>query len=403
MTHFIRLALLSLALAFSTGLFAAPDAAAAPPAAPAAPAYNTTLIALVSIALVLMLAMGALGNVLKSLALLHMDKIKKDRTAGRAAKVAALLLIGFLAGGTAVADEAVNAAAATVEVAPKFIAGIPRFEFQMLIGLIGFEVLAIIAMAAIVNGLLKALRAVPEKAVVAKAILKKNYLDIFNKSVAIDKEKDILLDHEYDGIHELDNSLPPWWKWGFAFTILFSGIYLWHYHAGSGLNSHEEYLAEVKIAEEEKAAYLANAANNVDENTVKMLAEANEIASGARLFAASCAACHAPDGGGGVGPNLADDYWLHGGSIKDVFTSVKYGWPDKGMKSWKDDFSPRQIAEISSYIKTLKGSKPAAPKAPQGDLFVESGAPTEAAPTAQADAAPKPISSTATARAHAGL
>jgi cytochrome c oxidase cbb3-type subunit 3 len=101
-----------------------------------------------------------------------------------------------------------------------------------------------------------------------------------------------------------------------------------------------------------------------------MLDEAG-IASGATIFQTACAACHAKDGGGGVGPNLTDEYWLHGGSLSDVFKSIKYGWPDKGMKSWKDDFSPKQIAELTSYIKSIKGTKPAAPKEKQGEIYQE--------------------------------
>jgi cytochrome c oxidase cbb3-type subunit 3 len=148
-------------------------------------------------------------------------------------------------------------------------------------------------------------------------------------------------------------------------------IYLWYYHAGgNGPSSYDEYVAEVQTGEEAKAAYLAKSANNVDENTVKVL-DATAIASGKTIFETNCAACHAKDGGGGVGPNLTDEYWLHGGGVKNVFKSIKYGWPDKGMKSWKDDFSPNQIAQLASYITTLQGTKPLTPKEKQGELYNE--------------------------------
>src|SRR5690606_21981681 len=89
-------------------------------------------------------------------------------------------------------------------------------------------------------------------------------------------------------------------------------------------------------------------------------------------FTKNCVACHAADGGGNaVGPNLADPYWLHGGSLKDIFKSIKYGWKDKGMKSWKDDFSPKQIAQLASFVKSLQGTTPTAPKEKQGDLYIE--------------------------------
>jgi len=210
----------------------------------------------------------------------------------------------------------------------------------------------------------------PELAPILKQV-KVPFWDRINDVVAIEKEQDIMLDHDYDGIRELDNNLPPWWKYGFYLTIVVAFVYIWYYHAGgSGPSSYEEYVAEVKKGEAEKAAYLAKSANNVDENTVKM-GDAASVMAGQNIFQSTCAACHAKDGGGGVGPNLTDDYWLHGGSIQDVFKSIKYGWSDKGMKSWKDDFSPKQIADIASYIKSIKGSKPAAPKDKQGELYVE--------------------------------
>jgi cytochrome c oxidase cbb3-type subunit 3 len=352
------------------------------PEAPAAAAKNSglnmTLVLLMSLALVLMAGIGVLANVMKSLAYLHMDKMKSEREGSTLAKAAVMLLAFVCIAGGVSADEAVQVAEEIARPVSPFISGIPRAEFYFVTGLIAFEVLAILTMVFQINGLLKALHAVPEKAPIVRRILKKNYLDIFNKSVAVEKEQVILMEHEYDGIRELDNSLPPWWKWGFVFTVLVSVAYMWYYHVGDGPNQHEEYIAAVEKAEIEKAEYLAKSSNNVDENTIAMTDDASVIEAGKQLFQTSCAACHSADGGGTVGPNLTDDYWLHGGSIKDVFVSVKYGWPDKGMKSWKDDFSPKQLASIATYIKTLKGTKPAAPKEPQGDLYVEGS--NEAAP-----------------------
>ena len=125
--------------------------------------------------------------------------------------------------------------------------------------------------------------------------------------------------------------------------------------------------------EAEKAAYLEKAANNVDENTVKLITDKDQLAAAKQIFTTVCAACHTATGAGNVGPNLTDDYWLHGGSIKDVFKTIKYGWPDKGMKSWKDDYSPVQIAQLASYVKSLHGTNPPNPKAPQGTLYTEEG------------------------------
>ncbi|MGN6542225.1 MAG: c-type cytochrome, partial [Ginsengibacter sp.] len=119
--------------------------------------------------------------------------------------------------------------------------------------------------------------------------------------------------------------------------------------------------------EEQIKAYMASSANKIDENTVTVL-EGADVEAGKKIFTTTCSPCHGADGGGVVGPNLTDNYWLHGGTIHDIFRTIKNGVPEKGMKSWKDDFTPKQIAQIASFITTLKGTKPANPKEPQGDL-----------------------------------
>src|SRR5690606_29969867 len=127
-------------------------------------------------------------------------------------------------------------------------------------------------------------------------------------------------------------------------------------------------------------AYLANAANNIDENSVTLITDESELAAAKTLYINNCAACHANDGGGGVGPNFCDDYFLNGGSINDIFSTIKYGIVENGMKSWKDDFSPKQMAAIASYVKHLQGTKPAIAKEPQGKL--ESSQGQDATPSA---------------------
>jgi cytochrome c oxidase cbb3-type subunit III len=213
----------------------------------------------------------------------------------------------------------------------------------------------------------------PEKK--AEAVVKpkgKTIFDKLNDRVEIEQEESIMLDHDYDGIKELDNNLPPWWKYGFYLTILIAVIYLVNYHiTKTAPLQAEEYKISVKKAEAEVAEFLKNSANNVDENTVKMLSAEADLAAGKDIFINACAACHGKFGEGTVGPNLTDDYWLHGGGLKDIFKTIKYGWPDKGMKSWKDDYSPIQIAQITSYIRSLKGTNPPKPKDKQGDLYVE--------------------------------
>ncbi|RFC53374.1 cbb3-type cytochrome c oxidase N-terminal domain-containing protein [Brumimicrobium aurantiacum] len=195
--------------------------------------------------------------------------------------------------------------------------------------------------------------------------------NILTDAVPVEEEKNILLDHEYDGIKELDNNLPPWWKYGFYISIAASVIYLLNYHVFkiSPLQE-EEYAINVEEAEQEVQAYLTAQALNVDENTVVMLNDASDISDGKILYDKFCIACHKEGGAGDVGPNLTDDYWIHGGRINDIFKVIKYG-AQNGMKSWKDDFTGVQIQQISSYIKTLRGTNPPNAKEAQGELYME--------------------------------
>lgn len=330
--------------------------------------FNPALIGLLSLAVILIFAVALLGNVVRQLTYAYRSKMRKDRSSNTIIKTVAAIALLSLASIQAMAQEAT-----TIAAPPQSIIGLQPTEFYFLTGFIILELLIIFALMVLISVLTRLLTTSGEAEVAAKAVKKIPFWDRFNKAVDIEKEGDIQLDHDYDGIHELDNDLPPWWKYGFIVTIFMAVIYLWYYHAGSGLNQEEEYLAAMKKGEEEKAAYLANAANNVDENTVTLITDGVQISAAQNLFQMNCAACHAGDGGGGVGPNLTDAYWLHGGSVKDVFKSIKYGIPAKGMKSWKDDFSPKQIAGLASYIKTLQGTTPAAPKEKQGELYSEDG------------------------------
>ncbi len=329
--------------------------------------FNPTLIGLMILIFVLLFVIGMMGSTLIQLGYAYRDKIRRERSNKSNISKTLLLLIA-----TSVLTLSANAQEAEeVSNTVKSIGGMVATEFYVLIGVIILELFSIMVLIVLTRILIKAITA---KSVEEQPVKKRRvaFWDRFNNAVAIEKEEDIMLDHDYDGIKELDNSLPPWWKYGFYLTIVIGFIYMWYYHGGGqGPSSREEYMAEVERAEEEVAAYLAMSANNVDENTVTMLSGL-DITTGKEIFEMNCAACHNRDGGGNaVGPNLTDQYWLHGGGIKDVFKSIKYGWPDKGMKSWKDDFSPKQLAQLASFVKSLQGTTPAAPKAPQGELYIE--------------------------------
>ncbi|MDZ4682625.1 MAG: cbb3-type cytochrome c oxidase N-terminal domain-containing protein [Saprospiraceae bacterium] len=213
----------------------------------------------------------------------------------------------------------------------------------------------------------------PVEEVAEKSLLSRAW-DKMNRFKPLEEEGSVDTGHNYDGIRELDNITPPWFTAGFLLTILFAIVYLWRYHVSESAPLQiEEYEIAVARAELEDAARLSSQANKVDENSVVMLG-ASDIEQGKKIFGEKCAPCHMAHGGsmaGGVGPNLTDDYWINGGSLKAVFTTIKYGRPDKGMISWKDQLSPVQMAQAASFIKSIKGSNPPGAKELQGDLYVE--------------------------------
>jgi cytochrome c oxidase cbb3-type subunit 3 len=244
---------------------------------------------------------------------------------------------------------------------------------------LGLELLVVFMLVLFIRGLWKAIH--PSQVIVAEdkaptiswMVRTWNHLDkkFLTKATPLEKEADILLDHDYDGIKELDNALPPWWKYGFYITIFIAVIYLFKYEMWhTGPNPTEEYNAEMTTSKEQVDAYLASMKNNVDEKSVTM-SDAAGVSAGQVLFTKTCVACHGVKGEGGVGPNLTDDYWLHGGKIADLFKTIKYGYPDKGMQSWQSTYSPVEMQNLASYIKTLKGTNPPNGKAAQGDLFKE--------------------------------
>jgi len=194
---------------------------------------------------------------------------------------------------------------------------------------------------------------------------------LLTRATPIEKEQDILLDHNYDGIRELDNHLPPWWKWLFYLTIVWSIIYLVAYHVFDMLPlQDEEYNTEIVKADAAREALQASITELIDETNVEIVTDAADLEAGATIFQRQCAVCHAADGGGGVGPNFTDEYWIHGGDIKNLFTTIKYGVPEKGMISWQAQLNPSEMRSVASYILTLVGTTSANPKEAQGELYV---------------------------------
>lgn len=274
--------------------------------------------------------------------------------------------------------------------------GMHAVEFYSLATVVGIELIVILFLAFMVKRAFNELSGQADEAL-AKNPKPSGLLTIWHtidkkwmtKAVPVEKEADILLDHDYDGIRELDNALPPWWKYGFYITIVIAVIYIFYFHVMEvGLNPTQEYAAEMEEGKRQEELYKAKTKDLIDENNIAM-ADASGIDAGKSMYITTCVPCHGAKGEGGIGPNLTDEYWIHGGSMNNIYKTIKLGYPEKGMQSWQAMFSPIQMQNLASFVKSLKGTNPPNGKAPQGDLFTEE---TKVAPV-QADSSAAPMNS----------
>jgi cytochrome c oxidase cbb3-type subunit 3 len=202
----------------------------------------------------------------------------------------------------------------------------------------------------------------------------KNILNKLTRTKTIEQESDVMLDHNYDGIRELDNVLPPWWVYLFYGTIIFGAIYLVRYQIMDGNNQVQEFQTEMQEAKVAVEEYLKTAPDMMSKEKVTLLTDATSLAAGKAIYTANCVACHRPDGGGQIGPNLTDNYWILGGGIKNVFNTVMEGGRDgKGMVAWKASIKPSDIQKVASYVLSLQGTNPkdAKPTEPEAKEWVE--------------------------------
>jgi cytochrome c oxidase cbb3-type subunit 3 len=183
-------------------------------------------------------------------------------------------------------------------------------------------------------------------------------------------EPDHILDHNYDGIQEYDNPLPRWWTTIFWLTIVFSVLYVLNVPGiGKGPGRIADYQRDMAKAAEQRAALAAKApapSEMTDAALLAMSRDAARLAKGKERFTTTCAACHRADGGGLIGPNLTDDFWIHGGKPTEILKTVTNGVPDKGMPTWSQTMNADEIATVVAYVLTLHGTHPPDPKEPQG-------------------------------------
>jgi cytochrome c oxidase cbb3-type subunit 3 len=363
--------LLLLANVFTASAYAQPTLLPAKPVV-----TNYMEILMIAVAFLLVLVIWILTKVL----LMVSQQALSLSKAGRKIMMIFVVVMGsmFAQKGFAQTTAAISDTTTQV-VSTDFYGGVSYNTFWTMAIVILLELLVVFILVLFIRNIFRAIHPIEKRMAEAKVATDSWFIStwhrldkqFFTKAIPLEKEADMLLDHDYDGIKELDNALPPWWKYGFYITIVVAVFYIlkfevWH----TGMNPTQEYAAEMTAAKIQTDAYLAAAKDNVDENSVTQL-DAAGAAAGKEIFTKTCVACHLAEGQGSVGPNLTDDYWIHGGGIKDIFKTIKYGYPDKGMQSWQSTYSPVQIQQLASYIRTLKGTNPPNPKAPQGDLYKE--------------------------------
>lgn len=346
-------------------------------AGPPAPSiFNNPLTLTFIILMVLLLVIiGILANILIGAADVKLKKKKKAANPATLASVITGLLL--LAAPALFAQDATGATAKAVTTGAKTIAGMPSSTFYILATVMFLELFIILALLINIKFLLKAEKdkITSETETEEEKANKLTWWDKFNALRPVTEESSLDLGHDYDGIRELNNRLPGWWLYGFYGCILFAGVYLYRFHVShTAPSSIQEYEQSVVRAESQLKEFIKKQGDAVDETNVKLLTGAEDLAAGKALFVKSCAACHLESGAGIVGPNLTDDYWLHGNDIKSMFKVVRYGI--NAMPAWQTQMSNKQIAQVSSYIKTLHGTNPPNPKAPQGTLMKEETVPS---------------------------
>ena len=254
--------------------------------------------------------------------------------------------------------------------------GNENFIFYLVISLVFFVMILVLVVAiytlSILRMIIKSERGQVEEEVETETLWSK-LTSKMTEAVPVEKEETVLLSHKYDGIQELDNHLPPWWKWLFYVTIVFAVFYLAVHHIWKTAPLQiQEYQNELLAAAQLEEQRGGDDEDVINETNVTFSNEVAVIEKGKQLYDVNCVACHRNDAGGlpGLGPNLTDEYWLHGGGIKNIFKTIQNGVAGTSMISWKTQMSPEDMRAVSSYVMTVEGTNPPNAREPQGEKYV---------------------------------
>lgn len=263
----------------------------------------------------------------------------------------------------------------------------PSIEFHtILLGVIGLLIFVLFLLVLTLKKVLYILKVESQGGVYPTEVQQTFWENILSlKPLAAEKELE--LDHDFDGIKELNNPIPFWFNLLFYTTIAVAFVYMMVFHVFEvGSLQGKEYETEMANAEISKQEYIKKAGNLIDENSVVLLTDKAKIHEGAEIFTTKCVVCHGEKGEGKVGPNLTDEYWLHGGDVKSIFKTIKYGVPSKGMVAWQNSMNGAQMQELASFILSLQGTNPPGAKEPQGEKAAAAApAPSDTTATASAD------------------
>ncbi|MFT5823728.1 MAG: mono/diheme cytochrome c family protein [Crocinitomix sp.] len=308
-------------------------------------------IVMTGFTLLLLAVVWSMASSTKNILQYKQDQIKKKNN--NAKKLLALFLLTFSTG----------AMAADGGTVAKSLISFPDSIFWAYIVVDVVLIMIIFYLAGIVRG------TISDIIVLRKMFRWRKIGKTLTNAVPIEEEGSILLDHDYDGITELDNDLPPWWKYGFYITIVWAVGYFFYYQVFEiGDLQEAEYLASIEKGEREIAEYKAAHPEMITAENVELLTDASGLAQGRLIYDQKCQSCHMDAGAGGVGPNLTDNYWLHGSDLGSVFVTISEGVPEKGMAAWKTMIPANEIQAVASYILQLEPIAPPKGKDPQGDI-----------------------------------